>query len=281
MEKKIALVISGNLRSFDEDKPNNFKISEYYSNIVKKYNIDVFCFTDDHNFIHEGKTYVKETIERSIDLGNHAAPQDIVYTNYETASNIISNILLKTFGTHLKKYKIIPYFSSFVPIDIDNKYHIKFYNTYTRPTSKKNNLLNSSYKLKCAYNLLQEYECENNVKYDLIIRCRFECIPFDILNSIDITKLDYTNTLVSGYNDTYIFDHGAIGDRYIMHHYCNYYNTISPNLLDNSDFFSISSNLSDISDSFEYGLTYLTKNIHNYQVKDYGINFRYFIPGCY
>jgi hypothetical protein len=290
--KKVAILLSGNLRNFDAEQSNIFKISEYYAEIAEKYNADVFCFTDDNNYIYNGETYLKKTYENTVDMGNHQPKTPIVFSDYETGCKNISNILLKTFGKHLKKYKIIPYISSFVPINISNSYHISFYKNESRPTSQKNNILNSCYKFKCAYNLLEEYEKETSIKYDIIIKSRFDCIPHDILNCIDIREIDYTNTLICGYWSGFLYDHAAIGNREIMHHYCNYYNIISLNLLDENhskvywgetglDFGSNPRNYLDISDSMEYGLTYLIRKVHNYELKDYGINFRYFIPGFY
>lgn len=290
--KKIALLLSGNLRNFDAENLVSFKISEYYAAIAKKYDADVFCFTDDNNYIYNGKTYLKNTFENTIDMGNHTPTTPVVFTDYLTGSKNVYNILLKTFGKHIKKYKIIPYISSFVPIDICNPYHISFYENKSRPTSQKNNILNQCYKFKCAYNLLEDYEKETSTKYDIIIKSRFDCVPFDILNSIDIRDIDYTNTLICGHWPGFLYDHAAIGNREIMHHYCNYYNMISPNLLDEKhsaiywgegrlEIGTNARNYLDISDSMEYGLTYLIREVHKYQLNDCGINFRYFIPGHY
>jgi hypothetical protein len=290
---RIGLLLSGNIRNFDASQPASFKISDYYSEIACKYNMDVFCFTDDNHYVYNDITHLKETYENVADMGNHVPCGNIVYTNHETASMHISSILNATFGSHLKKCKIIPYFAPFVPIQIDNPYHVVFYNTLNRPTKQKNNIVNSCYKLYCAYNLLQEHERENNIKYDIIIKSRFDCAPMDILNCVDIRELNYSKTLYCGHWTGFLYDHAAIGNRAIMHHYCNYYNTISPNLLDSSyckvfwgpdDVCIGGSNINnylDISDSMEYGLTYLIKHVHGYKLDDGEINFRYFIPGCF
>ena len=286
---KIALILSGNLRNFDADNSDFFKISDYYAEVAKKYDLDVFCFTDDNNYIHNGKTHIKKTFENTVDMGNHKPDTEVVF---HSGTEIVENILHKTFGNYLKKYKIIPYISSFVPIDILNPYHISFYEKQCRSTFQKNNIINYSYKLLGAYKLLEEYERETTIKYDIIMKSRFDCIPMDILECVDIREIDYTNTVVCSHWSGFVYEHIAIGNRKIMHHYCNYYNTISPNLFDEehsriywrNDCLSIGENPGnylDISDSVEYGLTYLIKNIHKYNVKDYGINFRYFIPGCF
>jgi hypothetical protein len=289
--KKIALLLSGNLRNFDAENPDtenpdSFKISDYYAEIAQKYDADVFCFTDDNNYIYNGKPHLKKTFE------NGSQTTDVVFTDYLTGSKNVSEILLKTFGKRLKKYKIIPYISSFVPIDICNPYHIAFYENKSRPTPQKNNMMNQCYKFKCAYNLLEEYEKETSTKYDIIIKSRFDCIPFDILNCVDIRDIDYTNTLICGHWTGFLYDHAAIGNREIMHHYCNYYNVISPNLMDEKHSIiyggegelkigSNPGNYLDISDSIEYGLTYLIRELHKYGLNECGINFRHFIRGYY
>lgn len=274
---KIALLLSGNMRTFDMDRHN--KISDYYKQLCNKYDLDVFCYTDDNNFYYKNIQHMKKTEEEN---GN--------YVDESTAYSIIKNLLQQCFGTHLKGFNIIPYYKFFVPFDPENKYHKRFYQDDCRPLSLKHNLLNNAFKVWKAYQLLDNYEKQEHIQYDVIIKSRFDCIPYDILNTVDIRTIDYKNTLICGYWSGFLFDHGAIGNREIMHHYCNYYNVISPNLIDNIRMYwktdvnpwlyshtRVYNNMTDISDSIEYGLTYLITILQNYKLNHYNINFRYHI----
>jgi hypothetical protein len=286
---KIALLLSGNLRTFDLDQSP--KISDYYKKMCEKYDMDVFCFTDDHNFIYNGVQHLKKNVNDEYDMGHYAIKPNHTFIDGSQASEIIEKLLYNCFGNYLKKMKIIPYYRFFVPMNIENDYHNRFYNDNCRPINMKHNIVNNCFKVWKAYELLQEYEKESGVVYDIIIKSRFDCIPYDILNNIDIRQIDYNNTLICGHWSGFLFDHGAIGNRYIMHHYCNYYNNLSPNLLDNIRMYwahilapgkcshEQKDGMKDISDSIEYGLTYLIKTIHSYDLKHYNINFRHFIAG--
>lgn len=282
---RIALLLSGNLRTFDSNQCTP-KISDYYKKLADKYDLDVFCFTDDHNFVYNNIQHIKRTCDDMFELGHGVIDRNHTFVDRPTAYGIISNLLQKCFDTHLKRFEIIPYQKFFVPISCHNMYHERFYNDTCRPTEKKHGLLNNAFKIYQAYCLMQEYEQQHGFQYDIVIKSRFDCIPYDILNKIDIRDIDYSNTLVCGNWPGFIFDQGAIGNRTIMHHYCHYYQTISPNLIKEkrmywsgktTGFVSQEPNrgLIDISDSIEYGLTYLVKDIHQYNVNDYSINFRY------
>lgn len=87
---KIALILSGNLRNFDADNSDFFKISDYYAEVAKKYDLDVFCFTDDNNYIHNGKTHIKKTFENTVDMGNHKPDTEVVF---HSGTEIVENIL--------------------------------------------------------------------------------------------------------------------------------------------------------------------------------------------
>ena len=135
-----------------------------------------------------------------------------------------------------------------------------------------------------AYNLLVEYEKINNFKYELIIYSRFDCFPIGI-NKLNFDKIDFKNTIIIKQFPCFICGCGAIGNRFIMDKYFNYYNKIAPNLIDNvfvywqgnKISYSKKKGYSNISDSSEYGYTYLLQKMHKYRCKDYGINFRGFL----
>ena len=51
---KIALILSGNLRNFDSDN-SDFSRFQIIMQRLQKYDLDVFYFTDDNNYIYNGK----------------------------------------------------------------------------------------------------------------------------------------------------------------------------------------------------------------------------------
>tara|TARA_B100001027_G_C16128436_1_gene268136 strand:- start:40 stop:408 length:369 start_codon:yes stop_codon:yes gene_type:complete len=53
--KKIALLLSGNLRSFYNEK---FNIYKKYSELLIEYDIDVFVYVDNNDFYYEGSQYI-------------------------------------------------------------------------------------------------------------------------------------------------------------------------------------------------------------------------------
>lgn len=282
------MVLSGNLRTFGR---SDMGISDYYKKIADKYDCDVFCFTDDHHFYYHDLLHLKRTQEQEIDLGNSRLDNEFKHVDHDDACRLITKLLTKAFGGHLKGVKIIPYYRFFVPVDVDNPHHNRFYDDHVRPLQGKHNILNNTYKSYMGYKLLQEYETQNQMRYDLIIKSRFDCIPHDIVHGVDIRKLDYDNTLVCGHWSGFVFDHGAIGKRDVMHNYFRYYERLSPNLLDEkkaywnttgavwrlSDHYQ--DGYDDISDSIEYGLTYLMRDLCHYQFRHYDINFRHHIAG--
>ena len=152
--------------------------------------------------------------------------------------------------------------------------------------SRKKALMCQFYKLYKCYNLLCDYEKENNLKYDIIIKSRFDIILTN-LNSYDIKTFDLNNKLYCYNFQTFISDCWAIGNRFIMDKYCNYLITISPNLIDgvynflhiNGNWIIINSenyidyekdNKNNInfeaSYGGEFGLTYLIKYKNNYNI---------------
>lgn len=251
---KIALVISGNLRTFSKPQ-QKISISEMYKKIVNKYNIDTFAYTDTNDFFYNNDI------------------NDI--NDDDKKKEIILNILKKTFGSSLKNFQIDTYKKNFFPIIQNNKYHTNYinYNSGRKMFGRasKCSILNMSYKTLKCYELLCKYEKNNNMKYDIIIKTRFDCVPVDIINNIDITKFDYSNNFICMGNSHFLFDHGVIGNRLIMKEYCNYYNKISPNITNN--IFKKWCK-QDISDSAEFGLTYLVCEINKMKLQYPNINFR-------
>jgi hypothetical protein len=298
--KKVALLLSGNLRTFYF---NDSYIVKSYMNLIDKHNIDVFIYTDNNDFNINDVQYFSDNNSEKI-LG--IVQQDTRYykksdfINYENASNLLNEELKKTFGDKLKKIYIEKYDNNLIDIifDKNNINHKIFMENIYSDFNRKRALMCQFYKLFKCFNLLVDYENENNFKYDIIIKSRPDGI-FNNLSKLDFINFNYDNTLYCGGHHLHIYDWWAIFNRFIMEHYCNYYLNISQNLVDKiylfvyhidkkvvkeeviycDDVAEYKKNFKnydyvyDLSDSTEFGLTYLIKNKLGYNTTTNNIYF--------
>ena len=268
MSKKVALILTGNLRTFFY---NNNYIANKYLELVNSQNIDIFMFTDNNDFYYNDCQYFSQNNkEKVMGIENNIEKRfykNINFISYDEASKIIKKSLTEIFGDRLKKL----YIDNFNPNKIDeiydknNKYHNTFMNNQYSNINRKKALIGQQYKNFNCYNLMREYEKENNIEYDIIIKSRFDTYLTNI-NKLDIKNLNYDKKLYCYKHQYWIGDVWAIGNRFIMDKYCNYYNVISCNIYNN--IYSLDGiNTKNIdSDSCEFGLTYLIRHIHNYDL---------------
>lgn len=284
MMKKIALLLSGNIRTFFMD---DFKIAKNYSELTNNNDIDIFIYTDNNDFNYNNTQYFSEHnknktlgIPADINRRHHNLQQ---FINYNDSAKIISETLTCILGKNLKKTHIEDFDSEQINIiyDKNNINHVTFMTNNYSSSGRKTALMCQYYKLYKCYNLLVDYEKENNISYDIIIRSRFDGILTNI-NKYNIRSFDLTDKIYcEGYN-VFMNDWWALGNRYIMEIYCNYYNNISSNMTNKTfcfdhnkkwqivnsmnieDFRKNTKIREDASDSAEFGLTYLIKHINNY-----------------
>lgn len=270
MAKKIALLLSGNVRTFFY---NDFYIANTFSDLVNKQDIDVFIYTENNDFNYNNIQYLSENNKEKI-LGNPDIPEtnkrkysnNIKIITYEDCCKILKISFLKIFGEKLKNICIDDFNKDLINniYDKTNINHNVFMNTDSA-FARKNCIMCQFYKLYKCYNLMVNYENANNFNYDIVIRSRFDGILNNI-NKYDIRSFDLTKRVYCEGYKKYINDWWAIGDRFIMDKYCNYYLNISPNLVDGVY-------LDNVSDSSEFGLTYLIRHKNNYETfYNHGIN---------
>ena len=167
---KIALLICGQMRTFDHPKVLNYLIK-----LIEKFNCDVFLSTWNNRGV---SIWSEHALKQQESIQNQEKNKEIILDNI----NLIPNI---------KKYTIDDYeefintqsngeMKSFLNQSPDTLYHSK-------ATS-----IPSLYKLYSAYQLLEEYEKENNIKYDIVIKTRpdFLHVHIDIEKYFD--KIDDT-----------------------------------------------------------------------------------------
>lgn len=281
-EKKIALLLSGNLRTFFY-KDNH--ICKKYLELMEKQDIDLFIYTDNNDFNYDNIQYFSDKNKNKI-LGvpndiEKRLSENIDFINYNDSCQIIKNNLIKIFGNKLKKYHIEEFKQNLIDdiYDKDNIYHNTFIQYKHHSICWKIAIMCQYYKLYKCYNLMRDYEKENNFEYDIIIRSRPELILTNI-NNIDIRSLNFNKKVYCYQYDKYISDVWCIGDRFIMDKYCTNYINISPNLVEGTYCFkakkggiiivkskndtsfwneNISEVLYDISPGGEFACTYIIK----------------------
>jgi len=277
--KKIALLLSGNLRSFYNEK---FNIYKKYSELLIEYDIDVFVYVDNNDFYYEGTQYISSKNEKfEVITANNAKSvkrisDNIKKIDYDKSIKIINKILNNVFGTNLKSIHIDDYDPNiFDKIFIkENKYHNALLN-FKSSKNRKIALLSQFYKLYKCYNLMKEYEFKNKINYEIVIKSRFD--GWLNLNNTNILNLDFEKKIYCQRIDKYdhITDWWAIGDSSSMSIYCQYYLNISPNLHD--EIFCSNRILKGeewILDSAEIGLTYLLDSNNIKTDSKHSINIR-------
>lgn len=267
---KIALLLSGQLSTFIYSK-HYVAFKNFISN---NKNVDVFCVTEDNNYYDsDSKCQIFSLLNTMPVNEDFRICNNQLHLSYEENKIKILNILNETFKDSLKSIKI--YNCADIHNEktlIKNKYH-KFFMKHKlckRSYDNKLNQLNQFYKLFKCFKLMELYEHANNIRYDIVIRCRFDCSFY--IN--DINNLNYNHNIYLPFCSTnrHINDWIAFGDRHIMEIYSKYYSYFAPCLLENyfhflqnnngiwsyhsSGYNLENNNLHDISDSSEVGLTY-------------------------
>lgn len=150
---KLCILLSGLQRNFEPFIENQLNY------VINKYNLDVFIFTSDENKNRYNSSCIDYITRQKYD-------NDIqfFYNKYK----------------NLKK----------IYIDNDNN---KFNDFILKNNIKKNrnhtlNMISSYFKFNECIKLMEDYENDNNFKYDLVLRCRLDFFAFD--NFININNVD-------------------------------------------------------------------------------------------
>ena len=286
--KKIALLLSGNIRTFFY---KNNHIAKKYLELVNSQDIDIFIYTDNNDFNYNDIQYFSENNKDEVlGISNNyqkRLSKNRKFINYNDSFKIIKELFVNFFGDKLKKINIEDFNPELINniYDKSNIYHNTFMNNKYSDFTRKKALMCQFYKLYKCYNQLCDYEKENNFEYDIIIKSRMDLILFN-LHECNFRNLDLNNILYTNGYGTVISDAWAIGNRFIMNEYCNYYLYISCNMVEgifcnvnnweiikanNIEDFRKNNNIEqDASDSGEFGLTYIIKYKNNYNF-DYNL----------
>ena len=189
MKKSIAILIVGQIRTNSLGNGNNngfvdtFKSNFLNNQTIEKYNIDIFIAVD----------------------------------------KIKTEKAFAYFGSHLKKIIQLDHENIKNPLDLDfyiEKY-MEYYNyrknnpqLFPIVTNPRPNCIHVFYKLYCAYILMKEYEENNNIKYDYIMKIRPDMSYHKNLLE-DISYLEQHNLELMCHSE-----YGFFGKYDIMSHIC-------------------------------------------------------------
>ena len=157
---------------------------------------------------------------------------DVFVHGWQTNDGLDSDIDAVKNYINLKGYKIIDRHKIKIPVpDIMT---VK----YPRHVSEgwgmevADHILGQLFNIKSCYDLIEDYEKKNNIKYDIIIRVRPDEFWFDKIQDFDLDYV-YNNRCIgtpqhyiSTISGSLINDRFAMGSREIMENYCSMFNHV-------------------------------------------------------
>lgn len=187
---KVAICLSGHLRTYDKC------VSSLMSYFVYPFKADIFC----HTWNSIGNPY---STKGNID-GAFTRP-----LTHAEKNNFISLYKPKKFIIDDKPYS---------PLPQDDK---DFLNQFSGP------MFDMFYGVKMANELKCLYEKENNFKYDLVIRCRYD---LKFKKSLDVKNMiiNHNNIYIPNFGNWHdgANDQFAIGSSYAIDVYSTYYDNV-------------------------------------------------------
>jgi hypothetical protein len=151
---KACILLSGLQRNFEPFIENQLKC------VIDKYNLDVFIYTSDENLYRNSKDGISYYVEMKKFENNISFFKD----KYKNLKNIYIDYDNCKFREFITKNNIIK-----------NKNHTV-------------NMISSYFKVNECIKLMEEYENENDFKYDVVLRCRLDFFAFN--DFLDITNID-------------------------------------------------------------------------------------------
>jgi hypothetical protein len=192
----------------------------FSSNVITPNIPDLFIVTDTTDFYHNGVHYFDEVQRSHIkDTSSTMFHNVVEFMNSDKARTLLSSELGSFFGDRLKGIIIQD------PIDVavDPKFILlsNFASNDSAPKSRtiqrKAALVQQYRKIKMAYGLLLDYERQNSIHYDLILRSRFDNMHGGC--PLNVTSFNYvaSDVFVPGFVDgLLVYDWCAFGTRQAM-----------------------------------------------------------------
>lgn len=207
---RTAIVISGNLRTFlmpTRENPNIRLCDAFIQNIVSQNDVDIFVYTDTNDFYYNDTQYY--ATDKQIEILNNNSYRmynKIDFISNNDARSIILTELNSLLGSNLKSIHIENPFD----VKLDPKY--KLLEEANVKGSSPVLLIHQFRKLKLAYALCKQYEIENNVSYETLVKWRFD---ISMHGNLKFNNYNYQthDVYVAGIHPPIIYDWHAFGNR--------------------------------------------------------------------
>lgn len=204
---KTAIILSGNLRTFLMPiRGRSIRICDLFmQHIVLKNNADVFAFTDTSDFFYDKSIYHTTDPYEVKPLEERSGAEQLRFVDNDVARNIITREI-KIIGDNLK------YFHVEDPFDITTDPKFDLINTaaLTMGGCFPKQMIHQFRKVKHAYHAMKEYETLHNIKYDILVKWRFDNLA---KGDLDLQSYDFINTdvYVPGMYAPLVYDWHSFG----------------------------------------------------------------------
>lgn len=220
---KTAVIVCGNLRTFLmplRENPSLRVCDIFMRNIVLPNNADVFALTDTTSFYYDGTEYFST---KNIDVYHGEAfriHDKVALIDEKTAEDIIRKELTAIVGQRLKMLTI----ASAIEVNEDAKF--KILKSIDAGGASPTMMVQQYLKLKRGYESMANYEHANGLRYDAIIKCRFDNMYAG--HPLNIGNYSYSNKELycPGIKAPMVLDWYAFGLRDVMSHYMTLYDQL-------------------------------------------------------
>lgn len=188
--KKTAIVLHGNLRTFfmPTRENSNLRVCDIVNNnIIIPNDVDVFVSTDTNDYYLNDCQWFRES---TIDIVNNDPFRLFYKVGFKPLSegkDLIEKSLTQLFGDRLKGIII-----NETNDDLSNDPKCQLLQTSKALGASPIMITGQYKKLLACEKLLAEYEQNNNINYDVIIKSRFDT-AFNVNCILDVNKFDTQN----------------------------------------------------------------------------------------
>lgn len=213
---RIAIVVSGNLRTFFMPYGKLRLCDEFLTNIVEQNSADLFFVTDTNDFYLNGSQYFSNNKIEILNNYTYRLHNKIEFITSDEAKKLIFKEL-KIFYPYLKSLMVEdPYCAEQDP---------KIEKLRSANVSGNNPILviQQLRKMYLGYQLLKSYEQKNSFCYDVILRWRFDNT---INGPLKLNLYEPSNIVVPGVHSPIIYDWFAYGGRKAMDVYLSLYERV-------------------------------------------------------